>query len=326
VTLSKSNNAAVTIPVREGSVDVLIAVRNGSRYLREAIDSAIAQTYPRVNVHVVDDGSTDDSAEIARSYGARVRCVQTAPRGLSLARNTGLNETQGEYVAFLDADDRWHPEKLALQVAYLRERPHLGLVHTRQRFVDQIGQPISLPATDGSCKKASGRCLLELIRGNTVVISSVLVRRSAIGKRRFDTALYGAQDYALWLHLAQHYEFGYLDEELTDHRLHEDAMSRSFEKMKLDVVSIMDMLLAAGLPDVVCHHARQRRNSLFHELAYAAYARGDHPRAREYFGRFEGPLAPRDRLRYLLSYSPAAVARTLRRVSGFVRKRMQFAS
>jgi glycosyltransferase involved in cell wall biosynthesis len=114
----------------EPLVSVVIAAYNGAQYLPEAIDSALAQTYPKVEVIVVDDGSTDSTAEVVGAYGARVRYLYQQNAGTAAARNTGIQSAQGELIALLDQDDRWLPEKLARQVPLFFDEPRVGLVHS----------------------------------------------------------------------------------------------------------------------------------------------------------------------------------------------------
>ena len=99
------------------TVTCIVPVFNGERYLREALDSIVAQSHQTLDVLLVDDGSTDASAAVAKSYGDRIRYFFQPNAGPAAARNVGLAAAQGEFVAFLDADDRWHPEKLTLQLA-----------------------------------------------------------------------------------------------------------------------------------------------------------------------------------------------------------------
>jgi glycosyltransferase involved in cell wall biosynthesis len=117
-------------------VSVVIAVYNGEKYLAEAIESALAQTYRPIELIVVDDGSTDRSADIACSY-EEVRYIYQPNQGLAKARNRGLAAFQGAFISFLDADDIWMPEKLSVQAEHLTTHPHVGLVVCRiQNFLD----------------------------------------------------------------------------------------------------------------------------------------------------------------------------------------------
>ena len=120
-------------------VSVLIPCYNAERYLSAALDSVLAQTYQDFEIIVVDDGSTDDSAAVAARY-PRVRCFRHAHSGISVTRNLCLSKAKGEFVAFLDADDLWVPEKLEKQVTYLDSHPGCQLVFTlSENFYD--GEP-----------------------------------------------------------------------------------------------------------------------------------------------------------------------------------------
>jgi glycosyltransferase involved in cell wall biosynthesis len=116
-----------------GLVSCIVAVFNGERFLKEALDSILAQTYRPLEVIVVDDGSTDGTSAVAAEYGERIRTLWQANAGPPAARNLGLQAAQGEFLAFLDADDLWHPEKLARQMARFQARPELELCVTHVR-------------------------------------------------------------------------------------------------------------------------------------------------------------------------------------------------
>ena len=133
------------------AVSVLICVRDGERYLARAIESALAQTVPPAEVVVVDDGSSDGSAELARSYGEPVRCISQPPLGLGAARNAALDAATGDYLAYLDADDIWPADRIEVQLRAFEQDPGLGLVfgHARSFHTDEeaVGPP--RPATFG---------------------------------------------------------------------------------------------------------------------------------------------------------------------------------
>lgn len=122
------------------SISVVVAVRNGERYLREALDSIVGQGHP-VEIVVVDGRSTDDSVAIASSYEP-VRCLTQRGEGLGNAWNEGIAASSGELIAFLDSDDRWLPGKLKTQVAHLEADPELDAVIGMVRFFLEPGQPI----------------------------------------------------------------------------------------------------------------------------------------------------------------------------------------
>lgn len=119
-------------------VSVIIPVFNGGRYLAAAIDSVLAQTYRPVEIIVVDGGSTDNSADIARSY-RNIRYVYQQNQGVAIARNTGLDAARGDYIAWLDADDTWPAHKLQTQVNFLLQHPLTGYTIARIRNVIEPG-------------------------------------------------------------------------------------------------------------------------------------------------------------------------------------------
>jgi glycosyltransferase involved in cell wall biosynthesis len=121
-------------------ISCIIPVFNGARYLREAIESIFNQTYRPLEVIVVDDGSTDDPLSVVTSYGEQVKYLRQAHAGPGAARNLGLTEAHGEFVAFLDADDVWHPEKLERQMARFAARPELGLciTHLQNFWISEL--------------------------------------------------------------------------------------------------------------------------------------------------------------------------------------------
>ncbi|MBD2603495.1 glycosyltransferase family 2 protein [Scytonema hofmannii FACHB-248] len=123
-------------------VTVIIPVYNSAKFLAEALDSVFAQTYHPLEVIIVDDGSTDDSAKIAKTYPS-VRYLYQPNQGAATARNVGIASAEGELIALLDADDVWKPEKLSLQVEYLNQHPQIGILATKvyQFFESEVELP-----------------------------------------------------------------------------------------------------------------------------------------------------------------------------------------
>ena len=114
-------------------ISCIVPVYNGERYLRETVDSILAQTYRSLEIIVVDDGSTDGTAAAVAGYGTQVLYLSQPNLGPAAARNLGLRATLGDFVAFLDADDLWHPEKFTQQMARLHQRPNIDLCFTRYK-------------------------------------------------------------------------------------------------------------------------------------------------------------------------------------------------
>ncbi len=121
-------------------ISCVVPVFNGERYLREALESILAQTYRPLEIIVADDGSTDGTPAIVASFGDQVRYARRSNAGPAAARNLGLGAAQGQFVAFLDADDLWHPEKCARQMARFCARPELDLCvsHLQNFWVPEL--------------------------------------------------------------------------------------------------------------------------------------------------------------------------------------------
>ena len=121
-------------------ISVIIPVYNGDRFISETIDSVIGQNYKNIEILVVDDGSTDKSAEIVKSY-KNVKYIYQNNRGPSSARNTGIDASNGAYIAFVDCDDIWYPQKLSVQEEFLSDNPEIGFVFARRKMITEKGIP-----------------------------------------------------------------------------------------------------------------------------------------------------------------------------------------
>lgn len=165
-------------------VSVVIPVHNGARYLGEAIASALGQTAPPLEVIVVDDGSTDGSAEVAHSFGSRVRVVAQPQSGAAAARNRGVSLARGDYLAFLDADDLWPAERLACQLAAFAAAPTLAAVFGA---VEQFISP-ELPP------EVAARLVCPSEPAPAAVAGTMLVARAAFQRvGAFDTRFHAGE-------------------------------------------------------------------------------------------------------------------------------------
>ncbi|MEJ2216106.1 MAG: glycosyltransferase [Gemmatimonadota bacterium] len=187
----------------EPLVSVIVPAYQQRRWVAEALDSVLAQTYPRIEVIVVDDGSTDGTGDLVRDrFGDAVRVVRQANQGLAAARNAGLALARGELIQFLDADDRLAPDKIALQVQALAGHPEYDVAYCDYAFFPdtppRARRGVPTPPAEGS-----GELLERLLEGNFIASHAALLRRTALRDvGGFDPALRGAEDYDLWLRLA----------------------------------------------------------------------------------------------------------------------------
>jgi len=204
-------------------VSVVIATYNQARWLGEAIEDVRRQTFRDWELVVVDDGSTDSTRAVVARHedDPRVRYLFQPNQERSAARNRGIAATSGRLLAFLDADDRWLPEKLAKQVVALAASPDAAFCYTAARFVDGSGAPLPVRKPPRS---VAGRIFPCLVRANLVILASVVARRDRVEEvGGFDTTLpvYGCEDWDLWLRLARRRPVAVVDEELTLYRQHD---------------------------------------------------------------------------------------------------------
>ena len=198
------------------TVSCIVPVYNGETFLAEALDSIIAQSEPPFEIIVVDDGSTDGTPEVIRRYGERIRYERQDNAGPAAARNTGLGLANGELIAFLDADDLWHAEKLARQSARFIARPELGISLTR-------GHNFWIPELAHEEERLRGSLT------GAVSIGSLVARRTLFDKIGFFDAAARHKDVIGWLIRASH--DGAVVEILPDvlifRRIHHTNMSRN---------------------------------------------------------------------------------------------------
>lgn len=200
-------------------VSCVVPVYNGERFLAEALESVLAQTHPRIDLVVVDDGSTDGTAAVARSFGDRVRYVRQENAGPAAARNRGLEHARGAFVGFLDADDLWVESKTETQLARFRERPELAFcVSLTQNFWEE--------EVRDEADRMRGRARSQPLPGYTT--QTLLVHREWLDRIGGFDAQLGHGDSADWFQRAE--EAGavgeLVPEVLTLRRLHADNRSR----------------------------------------------------------------------------------------------------
>lgn len=248
-------------------VSVAIATYNMGQYLPLAVESALTQSYPNIEVVIVDDGSTDNTRFIMRRWlkDPRVRTHAQANAGQARAKNVAWQLGRGPYVAFLDADDMWLPGKLERQMALFRGRPELGVVYSDYECMDGRGAEIPKGATSMRRGHVAGELLIE----NFVCYSAGVVRRECLQSvGGFDETLPMGIDYDLWLRLSVRYAFDFLPEPTARYRIWEGQMSKNYRKRYQSAIRIMQNFLARHRDTVT---ASQVRSAWAHTYA----GRGD---------------------------------------------------
>jgi len=235
-------------------VSVVIPCYNSARFLGEAIESVLHQTYPRIEIILVDDGSTDETAQIARSYP--VHYIYQKNRGISAARNSGIAHTQGKYVLFLDHDDRLLPMGVETGVELLEEHPECAVAVGEHRYIGADGRPIGY-----SNKHAAGRDHYRMLLEHNFIETpcSALHRRSGLALTGlFDESVQGAEDHELYLRTARQSTWIAHEAPVAEYRLHESNTSRDAEQMLLVSYRVLEMELPylQGDPEKLRLHRR----------------------------------------------------------------------
>lgn len=226
------------------SVAVIIPTYNRAHYLKRAINSVYNQSYLPSEVIVVDDGSNDSSANVVRDNFRKTRYIWQENKGPSAARNRGINESNSEWLAFLDSDDEWFPQKLKRQIEALAKSPASKICYTDEIWIKD-GSRINPKKRH---KKFGGfifhKCLLLCI----ISPSSVLVHRSIFEEvGLFDESMQVCEDYDLWLRITAKYPVLFLEEPLIKkHGGHEDQLSKKNWGMDRFRIYALEKLIRSG--------------------------------------------------------------------------------
>jgi glycosyltransferase involved in cell wall biosynthesis len=215
-------------------VSVVVPCFNQARYLGEAIDSALCQAYPLVEILVVDDGSTDDTGRVAAAFPG-VTCLRQPNAGTAAARNHGLQASRGAIVIFLDADDRLRPGAVARGVDYLERHPEAAFVSGHVRLVHADGAPDVVPVHDhGPAGYES------LLRANYIWTPGIVAYRRAVLEALggFDAGAGGSADYDLNIRIARDHAIGCHHEVVLDYRQHDANMTRNAAYMLASAVAV----------------------------------------------------------------------------------------
>lgn len=228
----------MTPPDSPPKVSVIMPVYNGARFIGPALESALAQDFPDFEVVVVNDGSTDGSADIARAFqqrDARVRVFDQPNGGFCAARNAAIAQARGTYLALLDSDDLWLPPHLRRAVAALDEDPSVVLVHANVRFVDQDGHVISEFLDNRAWPQwAHDPFQAILLRYEHVACPTTVFRTDLfreLGGFDLRYNYLGCEDRDAWLRMSRHGTIRHLAYHGADYRMHMGGVSRNHERM-----------------------------------------------------------------------------------------------
>jgi len=230
-------------------VSVVIATYNMGQYLPFAVRSVLEQTYTHLEVHVVDDGSTDNTKDVMKQFSneSRVHYYYQKNSGQAKAKNKGILESKGDYIAFLDADDMWTPDKLQKQLPCFDASKKVGVVYTNFAYTNEKGVILHTPERKYYSGKITGRLLIEnFVNGMTSIVRRECFETVGL----FDESFPMGIDYDLWLRISTKYTFLFLDEITYLYRLWQGQMSKNYAKRYECAIKIMNKFLEEN-PDFV---------------------------------------------------------------------------
>jgi glycosyltransferase involved in cell wall biosynthesis len=217
------------------TVDVIIPAFNAASYLPAALESVGSQTFDDWQILLVDDGSTDNTAEVVapfiHRFGPKLRYIKQENRGMSAARNAAIRASTSEFIALLDADDEWMPCRLSDSIEALAARPKAGISYGLITYMDSEGRP--LKTFDGNVGHAEGRIAPYIyMREVELPCVTITIRRACVDEvGLFDETMRSTEDRDLWLRIALRYEVAFIPKVLAYYRTSPGSISTNAQRM-----------------------------------------------------------------------------------------------
>jgi len=228
-------------------ISVVIPVYNRPDFVKEAIQSVLNQTYQNIELIVVNDGSTDDTIQVLNQFGNKIKVINQQNKGVSAARNSGIENSSGTWIAFLDSDDIWLPEKLANQIKFFTNNPDSLICQTEEVWIKNGSRLYPKKKH----KKKSGMIFEHCLPLCIVSPSAVMIHKNLFDKiGTFDESLPACEDYDLWLRVSCKYPIFLLDEPLIIKRGgHSDQLSQMIRLDRYRIKSIIKILKSKVLTE-----------------------------------------------------------------------------
>ena len=240
-------------------ISVIMPAYNASKTIISSIECVLAQTYQNWELLVINDGSTDHTLDVLSQFDdQRIKVFTQVNQGVAVARNTGLKQARGEYIAFLDSDDLWVPTKLGKQILVFAESSNLlGLVYTKHRgFTEDPSHSFSMDvdASIGYQNPYHRLLIMDYVPTLTVMIRASII--TDIGY--FSEDLSGTEDWDYWIRIAKSYSLERLNEELALYRISPNSLSRNKDRHAIEELKVLDRHLTedSNTSPAVCHMAR----------------------------------------------------------------------
>ncbi len=265
-------------------VSVIMPAFNSERYIAEAVESVLQQSYKNFELIIVNDGSTDRTDEILQKYSNGIHYIKQPNLGVSAARNKGILASHGEYVSFLDSDDLWFKETIKLQHTFLTSHPEVGLVYGEMQLFDHTGPLSNDWVTSERVPRPEGYIFKDLILSCLFGLSTVMVRKDVLNNVGvFDPNLPAGEDYELWLRISSKYKIGYIPDRLMMYRRHPASLTTSAPPLKPWDILVAEKTLKTH-PDEskqINPFLLQRKFAArYFQAGYSAFKEGHYPVAR----------------------------------------------
>jgi len=219
-------------------VSIIIPTYNSERFIANSVVSALNQTYPNIEILIIDDGSTDKTETVIQKLPDSIRYIKQVNSGPSSARNHGIMQSNGEYIAFLDVDDEWMPSKIDKQVSLFESNQNLSITATSYIRCDADLLPIETTALNIPSKEKGIIPFRMLLEKNQLLTSSIMTKKNILDRCGFfDEEIQFGEDWDLWVRIAQLGEIGYIHTPLCKYRVHGAGLTG-----KLDDKNMQDWL------------------------------------------------------------------------------------
>lgn len=224
------------------TVDIIIPTYNGMPWLASTLESVLAQSYEDIKVYIIDDGSSDGTADYVRSINdSRIAYLRKPNGGVSSARNFGIRHSSSPFIAFLDADDIWIPQKIEKQMKIMNTNPKVGLVYGHHYLIDEKDVVLSNLRIN-----KRGNIFTDLCDGNCIAgsASMALIRRNVVEELGvFDETLINGEDWEYWLRIAKKYEVDFVPEIIASIRVHTNNAQGNTRRMADGLIKTLDVIL-----------------------------------------------------------------------------------
>lgn len=219
-------------------VSIIIPTYNSVRFIVNSVASATNQTYPNIEILIIDDGSTDETEMVVQQLSGPVRYIKQTNGGPSSARNHGIAQSNGEYIAFLDVDDEWEPSKIDKQVGFFENDKSLSIVATSYVRCNADLLPVETITLSTPSKKKGTIPFRALLEKNQLLTSSIMIKKNILAKCGvFDEKIQFGEDWDFWVRIAQLGRIGYIHTPLCKYRAHSAGLTG-----KLDDKNMRDWL------------------------------------------------------------------------------------